>query len=61
MKKDFRYLEFTPLLLGASCILDGVGKMLGLKTLAEIGLHLYLVLAIVWAAWIGGLIYRGRV
>ncbi len=60
LKNDFRALGLTTILLGAATLLDGAGNMLGLKAVAEAGLNLYLVLAIVWAAWVGWLIYRGR-
>ena len=61
VKKDFKALGLTTILLGAACLIDGMGNMVGLKTVAEAGLNLYLVLAIVWPAWIGWLIYRGRI
>lgn len=33
---------------------------MGLKMLAEIGLNIYLILAIVWAIWVGIVIYKGK-
>ncbi|MEJ1240492.1 hypothetical protein WBG78_20280 [Chryseolinea sp. T2] len=53
-----RWFKGTTLALGAACILDGTGEMFGLATLAEIGLNIYLVLAIVWAIWAGIVMMR---
>ncbi|MBX2891166.1 MAG: hypothetical protein KF734_09590 [Saprospiraceae bacterium] len=47
--------------LGVACLLDSVGNMAGLKMLAEIGLNIYLFFAIVWAMWVGILIYKQKI
>lgn len=60
LKKDFRALGIVTILLGGATLADGAGNMAGLKSVAETGLNLYLVLAIVWPAWIGWLIYKKR-
>jgi len=46
-------LKVTTLILGLACIADGIGEVAGLPLLAEIGLNIYLLLAIVWPIWIG--------
>lgn len=44
--------------LGASAALDAIGEMVGLATLASIGLTIYLVLAPLWALCLGVLTAR---
>lgn len=53
--KAFRW---ATLLLGAFSLLDGLGEILELKAIAEIGLNVYLILAPIWAIWLGILIWR---
>lgn len=60
LRQEFKSLGNVSIVLGVSCILDSIGNMTGLKMLAEIGLNIYLVLAIVWAFWVGTLIYKGK-
>lgn len=43
---------------GLACLLDAKGNLLGLPMMAEIGLNLYLVLAIIWPTAIGIWIMR---
>jgi hypothetical protein len=51
--------RFT-IVLGAFTLLDALGNIVGISWLAEIGLNMYLVLAPVWAIWIGILIWKGN-
>ena len=60
LRTEFKSLGNVSLVLGIACIADSAGNMLGLKMLSEIGLNIYLMLAIVWAVWVGILIYRGK-
>ncbi|MPR36841.1 hypothetical protein [Salmonirosea aquatica] len=48
-----RTFRWATLLLGMFSILDGLGEVLGLKTIAEVGLNGYLILAPIWAIWLG--------
>jgi hypothetical protein len=48
-----RALKVTTIVLGTGCIIDGLGEATGLPALSEVGLNVYLLLAIVWAVWIG--------
>ncbi|GAB2576873.1 hypothetical protein [Spirosoma areae] len=48
--KAFRW---TTLVLGAFTLLDGLGNVVALKAVAELGLNGYLVLAPAWAIWLG--------
>jgi hypothetical protein len=41
------------MLIGLAALLDSLGTMLGLEGLAFLGLSLYIILAPVWALWIG--------
>lgn len=60
IKENHKAPGWATVVLGVSTLLDGMGNMFGLETLAEAGLNVYLALAIVWAAWIGDLIRRGK-
>jgi hypothetical protein len=55
-----RALKITSVVLGMSCIVDGIGELLQLPLMAEIGLNVYLVLAIVWPVWIGIAMLRNK-
>ncbi len=44
--------------LGAFTSLDGIGNLLGIEWLAEVGLNAYLVLAPAWALWMGVAIWK---
>jgi len=48
-----RPLKIITITLGAGCLLDGFGEAIGVPAVAETGLNIYLLLAIVWAIWIG--------
>ena len=39
--------------LGVAALIDSVGTMLGVEALAQPGLYIYLVLAPIWALWLG--------
>lgn len=45
-------------LLGAFTLLDAVGHVSGIHWLAEIGLNVYLILAPLWAIWIGVVVWK---
>lgn len=49
-KKTFGIYTIT---LASACLLDSLGSLVELHTLATIGQTVYLVLAPIWAAWIG--------
>jgi hypothetical protein len=53
-------LKITTIILGLGCIIDGMGEAIGIPSLAEIGLNIYLLLAIVWAMWIGFAMLREK-
>lgn len=55
-----RSLRITTVALGVACVVDAVGEMLGLEVVAETGLNVYLVAAIVWAVWFGVAVLRAR-
>jgi hypothetical protein len=41
------------IVLGVACLLDSLGTALNTDTIASTGLTVYLVLAPVWACWMG--------
>lgn len=47
---------FTTLILGVAALFNGIGNLLGLSTVAFIGLTVYLMLATIWTPWIGVLL-----
>ena len=55
-----RALKATTLLLAIGSMIDGAGEVFGAPIVAEVGLNIYLVLAIVWALWAGALMMRGK-
>lgn len=59
LRGSSRPLGSLTVVLGISCLLDSLGNMTGVNVLADIGLNLYLVLAIIWPVWVGILIYKG--
>jgi len=61
LRPQFRSPGNVSILLGAACLLDSAGNMTGIKILAETGLNIYLILAIVWAAWMGVLMFKNRI
>jgi hypothetical protein len=48
-----RRLGMITIVLGLSCLVDSLGTALNTDVLASIGLTVYLVLAPVWACWMG--------
>jgi hypothetical protein len=55
-----RALKITTIILGIGCVIDGFGEAAGMAAVAEIGLNVYLLLAIVWAVWIGFAMMRAK-
>ncbi len=53
-----KVLGWITVVLGAFTALDPIGNLLGIEWLAEIGLNVYLVLAPVWAIWIGIVVWK---
>lgn len=58
LRPAFKALGNTTVVLGVSCLIDCVGNWMDIKPVAEIGLNIYLLLAIVWPVWLGIMIYR---
>lgn len=48
-----RKLKIITIILGAACLIDSIGELFEFSLLAEIGLNIYLILAIVWPIWVG--------
>ncbi|HTF17755.1 MAG TPA: hypothetical protein VK658_06770 [Chryseolinea sp.] len=55
-----RALKITTIVLAIACMLDGLGEAIGAPGLADFGLNIYLLFAIVWAMWIGFAMLRGK-
>lgn len=55
-----RPLKIITLVPGIGCILDSLGKILNMPVIAEAGLNIYLLFAIVWAIWMGVTINTGK-
>lgn len=56
----YRGLKIITLVLGIAGVVDSIGELAGLPILAELGLNLYLLLAIIWPIWTGIAIGRNR-
>lgn len=58
---DKKWLGILSVVTGLSTLIDGIANMLELHILAEIGLNLYLLLAIIWPVGVGVWIIKKRV
>jgi hypothetical protein len=54
------WLGHVTIVLGLACLIDGLGNAVGAKAVADAGLYAYLVLAPIWAAWVGVNLLRDR-
>lgn len=54
------WLARLTMALGLGCLVDGLANAVGLKPVADVGLYVYLVLAPVWAVWVGARMWRER-
>ena len=59
LRSASRPIAWLTIATGLSTLLDAIGNLLGLHLIAEIGLNLYLVLAIIWPIAIGIRLMRG--
>ena len=57
---DKRSLKITTIVLGFACLIDALGEFFNLPVMAEIGLNIYLILAIVWPIWVGVAILKNK-
>jgi len=55
-----RRLGMATVLLGAACLVDSLGSILRSEAISMAGLAPYLVLAPLWAAWMGVVLLRDR-
>ena len=53
LRREMRLPGMAGMLIGLAALLDSLGTMLGLEGLAFLGLSLYIILAPIWALWIG--------
>jgi len=53
LQTERRALGITGMIVGASALLDFLGNILNVENLALLGLSIFLLLAPVWALWIG--------
>lgn len=53
-------LKITTIVLAIACLADSAGNLFEVHAISEIGLNVYLVLSIIWPAWIGILILRRK-
>jgi hypothetical protein len=53
LRRERRAIGITTVILGVAALVDSVGTTLGIVALADLGLYIYLVLAPVWALWLG--------
>jgi hypothetical protein len=53
LRSQRRRFGLTTIMLGLSCLVDASGTALNSDAISSIGLTLYLVLAPVWACWLG--------
>lgn len=53
LRSGHRRLGFSTIVLGVACLVDSLGTALNVDAISSIGLTVYLVLAPLWAAWLG--------
>ena len=53
LHSERRIFSIVSIVLGISALLDSAGMMLSIQALADLGLYVYLVLAPIWALWLG--------
>jgi hypothetical protein len=58
LRASDRWLGLITLVLGIACLTDSAGTALNIDSVASTGLTIYLVLAPVWACWLGATILR---
>ncbi len=58
LRSELKTLGFVTIILGFFTLVDGVGAILEMKILSEAGLNVYLLLAPVWAIWLGAVLTR---
>ncbi len=60
MRRERPFAGVVTIVLGAACLIDAVGNIVGIKALSEPGLYIYLVLAPAWALGMGLKLLRQR-
>ena len=53
LRHERRAIGITTVILGVAALIDSIGMTLGIAPMAEAGLYAYVVLAPVWALWLG--------
>jgi hypothetical protein len=53
LRGERRIFSIVSIILGISALLDSFGNMFSVETLASISLYIYLLLAPIWALWLG--------
>lgn len=53
LQSERRGLGIAGLVIGAAALLDSLGTILGIEALAFLGLSIFLLLAPIWALWLG--------
>jgi hypothetical protein len=61
IKKESPAFGWVTIVLGAACMLDGLGNITGMSSVASIGLNIYLLLSIGWQIWAGFQLLKGSV
>jgi hypothetical protein len=53
LRVDRRRLGLVTIVLGVACVVDSCGTVLNIDAISSIGLGVYLILAPIWASWMG--------
>jgi hypothetical protein len=53
-------LKVTTIVLAVACFADSAGNLFQIHVISEIGLNVYLVLSMIWPAWVGVQILREK-
>jgi hypothetical protein len=53
LRSERRIFSIVSMIVGVSALLDSLGNVLGMERLALVGLSIYIILAPIWALWMG--------
>jgi hypothetical protein len=58
--KKYRGIGLFTIITGIITLLDSAGEMAGIKFITDLSLNTYLILSIIWAEWMGFLLYSKK-
>ncbi|HEX9330236.1 MAG TPA: DUF4386 family protein [Anaerolineales bacterium] len=53
LRSERRLFSIVSMIVGASALVDSLGNIIGIESLALVGLSVFIILAPIWALWLG--------